>query len=434
MINQALIMAGGKGTRLHSVTEDKIPKPMVFLCGKPLLQYAIEQLKENGIDKIFISVGHLHEKIVEYFGDGSKFGVKIEYIIEAEPLGSGGSLCLLKGKINGDFVTCSGDTLFKINIKKMYDFHKMNNALATLLVRPTNHPFDSDLIVEDKNNAVVSLLKKDEVRNDYCNLANAGFCIISSDALSSLDKPRKMNLEHDFICSLIDSKRVFAYRSVEFIRDMGTANRLISGEKALQKGLMPKRRAIFLDRDGVINRYKGFIRNPNEIEILPTVIEAIKTINDSEYLAIVISNQPVVARGECTFEELDNVFKRIETLLGNEGVYLDRIYFCPHHPDKGFFGEIPELKIDCDCRKPKTGLVMRAIKDFDIDLTKCYMIGDDNRDLELAKNLGIQSVFIKSELSAKPKFPFNFSCDTLREAIQYILGENNETNNRKNNK
>ena len=160
-----------------------------------------------------------------------------------------------------------------------------------------------------------------------------------------------------------------------------------------------KQRAIFLDRDGTINKYVGFLRNINDFELLPGASDAIKMINSSGYLAIVITNQPVIARGEVTFEELDEIHNKMETLLGNDGAYLDAIYYCPHHPHRGYDGEIPELKIDCDCRKPKPGLLFKAAKDFNIDLSKSWMIGDDDTDVEAGFNAGCRAIKLSGEVS-----------------------------------
>ena len=126
---------------------------------------------------------------------------------------------------------------------------------------------------------------------------------------------------------------------------------------------------MFLDRDGTINIEKGFLTDAEDFELIEGAAKAIRTINQSEYLAVVCTNQPVIARGECTFNKLREIHDKMETLLGQEGAYLDAIYYCPHHPDKGFEGERPEYKIDCDCRKPNDGLLRKAAADFNIDLS-----------------------------------------------------------------
>ena len=156
------------------------------------------------------------------------------------------------------------------------------------------------------------------------------------------------------------------------------------------KNLCNRQKAIFLDRDGTINKYVGFLRNIGDFELIEGVSEAIKLINQSGYLAIVVTNQPVIARGEVSWDELNEIHKKMATLLGKDGAYIDGLYICPHHPDKGFVGERPEYKIDCECRKPKPGLLLQAAKDFNIDLKESYMIGDSHRDVEAGENAGLK--------------------------------------------
>ena len=426
---QAYILAGGKGTRLHEITKDEIPKPMANLMGKPILERTIEILKKNGIVDLFISVGHLYEKITEYFGDGSKFGVNIEYVIEDKPLGSGGTLYYLKDKLKDDFVICSGDVLFNIDIEKMYNFHKQNNSVATLFTHPNLHPYDSDLVITDKNGKILKFDSKNNVRDYYYkNNVNAGFFIINSKTLLYFDELRKVNMEHDFINSLINSgENVYAYKSPEYIKDVGTAERFKNAEMDLANGLVEKKcltykqKAIFIDRDGVINKYKGVIRSESEIELKEKVIDAIKLINKSEYLAIVVSNQAVIARGECSFEQVDEMFNKIETLLGKEGAYLDGIYYCPHHPHSGYEGEVKELKIKCNCRKPNIGMLEKAVDDFNLNMSDCIIIGDSDTDIQTGINAGIKQIKVKSSLNENEKNKPTAYADDLFEAVELIL-------------
>jgi len=161
--------------------------------------------------------------------------------------------------------------------------------------------------------------------------------------------------------------------------------------------LKNKQKAIFLDRDGTINKYVGFLRNIDEFELLDGVAAAIRKINESGYLAIVVTNQPVIARGEVSFEELNEIHNKMETLLGKEGAYLDAIYYCPHHPHKGYEGERPELKMDCACRKPKPGMLFKAAEDFNIDLSQSWMIGDGENDIKAGINAGCKTILLSDK-------------------------------------
>ena len=178
-------------------------------------------------------------------------------------------------------------------------------------------------------------------------------------------------------------------------RDAGVCRDFRDG-KVRAKNLSNKQRAVFLDRDGTLNKYVGFLRDIDDFELLPGVAQAVRAVNDSGFLAIVVTNQPVIARGEVTEEQLKEIHNKLETLLGLEGAYLDAIYYCPHHPHKGFEGEIPELKFDCGCRKPKTGMLERAADDFNIDLSASWMVGDSENDIKCGLNAGCKTALIGS--------------------------------------
>jgi D-glycero-D-manno-heptose 1,7-bisphosphate phosphatase len=188
---------------------------------------------------------------------------------------------------------------------------------------------------------------------------------------------------------------------------MGTPERYARVEKDIQnnvvsaRNLRRKQKAVFLDRDGTLNRLNGFITKPDELELLEGAAEAVRMINDAGYLAIVATNQPVIARGECTLDELGEVHKKLETLLGAKSAYLDALFFCPHHPHKGFPGERPWYKRECECRKPKPGMLFEAARQFNIDLGASWMAGDKEKDVRAGKAAGCKTALIQSEESAR---------------------------------
>lgn len=419
---KTVIMAGGKGTRISSIAND-IPKPMIQIEGKPVLEHEIECLKDQGFKDIIITVSHLGNIIMEYFGDGSRFGVKIEYYFEDEPLGNAGALFKIKDKLTDDFLLLNADAMFNMDFERFVKFHEENKALVTLFTHPNSHPYDSGLIIANKNKQVEQWLAKEDKRPEfYKNRVNAGLHVINTKILEKNISSKKIDLDRQLLKPLAGSGKMYCYDSPEYVKDMGTPDRYYSvccdfkEGRVSNKNLKNMQKAIFLDRDGTINKYVGFLCNIEEFELIDGVDESIKMINNSGYLAIVITNQPVIARGEVTTEELDRIHNKMETLLGKSGAYLDGVYYCPHHPDKGFEGEISNLKIDCECRKPKPGLILQAAKDFNIDLNNSWMIGDSKNDILCGKNAGCKTALIGDEY-----FEQDLSGKSLKELIGRIL-------------
>lgn len=382
--------------RVASV-DSTIPKPLLPVAGKPVLQHQVECLKREGITHIVITIGHMGEQIRSFFGDGSRFGMHIDYIEEKEPLGTAGALYYLKRRAYEDFFLINGDLIFDVDLQRMMDFHKSHHAAATLLVHPNDHPHDSSLIVAEDGGKVTGWLAKEDKRRWYQNCANAGIHVVSPRLLDMLDAPRKTDLDRDLLKQLIPTGGIFAYCSPEYVKDMGTPERIAQVEQDLQSGLVAKKnlhkkqRAVFLDRDGTINKYVGFLRDIDDFELLDGVAEMIRKVNQSGYLAIVVSNQPVIARGEVTWSQLREIHNKMETLLGQKGAYVDDIFVCPHHPDKGFPGEVTEYKIDCDCRKPKPGMLLQATEKYNIDLAESWMLGDSEKDMEAGRAAGCRT-------------------------------------------
>lgn len=239
---------------------------------------------------------------------------------------------------------------------------------------------------------------------------------------SSVSSNHKVDLDRDILKPLVSTGRIYAYDSTEYVKDMGTPERFYQVTQDLIAGRVSGRnisrpqKAVFLDRDGTINRYMGFLRNIDEFELLPGTAEAIHRINDSGYLCFVITNQPVIARGEVSVPELEMIHNKMETLLGREGAYIDGIYYCPHHPDKGFDGEIESLKIKCDCRKPSSGMLLKAAEKYNIDLSNSWMIGDEKCDILAGKNVGCRTVLI-----GDADFRQDNTAGSLLEAVELIL-------------
>ena len=432
---KTVIMAGGRGTRISSVVND-VPKPMIPIGGKPVLEHEIECLRQQGFTEIILTVAYLADIIMDYFGDGSgcspvtgkPFGVNIEYYVEKEALGNAGALFRIREKLDGDFLLLNADAMFDVDFNRFVKYHKKCGGLATLFTHPNSHPYDSGLIVADKQGCVEQWLAKEDERPEYYrNRVNAGLHVISTELLDQMEmqitKTGKIDLDRHLLKPLAGTGRMYCYDSPEYVKDMGTPDRyeavckdFVSGRVA-GKNLRKKQKAVFLDRDGTINQYVGFLRNEEQFELLEGVAEAVKKINESGYLAIVVTNQPVIARGEVSFEELEKIHCKMETLLGKEGAYLDAIYYCPHHPHKGYKGEVAELKIDCGCRKPKPGMILQAAEKFHIDLSQSWMVGDGQNDIQAGKEAGCRTALI-----GKENYGQDMTVDSLLEFVEKVVG------------
>jgi mannose-1-phosphate guanylyltransferase / phosphomannomutase len=428
---QAVILAGGKGTRMGDLTRE-IPKPLLPLAGKSILEYQIDLAKRYGHNDIILLTGYQGRKISDYFGKGSKWGVSIRYHQETVPLGTGGALRAIEEMLDDSFLVLYGDIVINMDLDWLAAFHRRKKTCATLVVHPNSHPYDSDLLEMDHNDYITAFHRKPhEPGRCYRNLVNAGVYLFSREMLNAIPVGTFSDLGKDIFPQLINTPMALTgYNTAEYLVDVGTPERLKMVETDIVSGKTARfnrenaRRAVFLDRDGVINEERDHITTSEQLNLLPGVIDAIKKINRSEYLAVIITNQPMIAKGFATEGDLERIHAKLETLLGAEKAYVDRIYFCPHHPEKGFAGERSELKITCNCRKPSPGMVLRAASDLNIDLKNSYMVGDQTVDVQTGVNAGCRTVLVKTGFAGNDG---KYSCrpdavaDTLSDAVDSIL-------------
>lgn len=430
----AVIQAGGKGTRMLELTKDEIPKPMLLLNGKPMLQWQIKNIADYGVTEFVIIIGHLGEMIKEYFGDGSRLGVQIEYIEEKEPLGSAGALYYLKDRYaDKDFLLIYGDVMFELDWNRMIAFHEDRGAIATLLAHPNAHPYDSDLLMVETNGRVTGIDSKHNTRYYwYENLVNAGIYILDRQFLENFTVLEKKDLETEILCPLMSNGKIYAYRTPEYVKDAGTPERFRQVSREQEQGvwdrkcLKNKQRCVFLDRDGTINEHRGLVCKEEDFVLEKGVAEAIRRLNAAGYLAIVVTNQPVVARGMCDISDVENIHCKMQVLLGEEGAYLDDIVYCPHHPDKGYPEENPTYKIKCNCRKPATGMIDTMVRKYNIDIAGSYMVGDTTMDIQTGRNAGLKTILLGTgEAGADGKFDVvpDYKALYLMDAVDYILNQ-----------
>ncbi len=427
---KAVILAGGKGTRLGHLTKD-IPKPMVPLLGKPLVEYQVELLARYNFTEIIFVVNHLGQSIEDYFGDGKNFGIAISYFHESEPLGTVGGIKELEPQLTEDFLVLYGDVMMEMDLNRLLDFHKAKNSQATLVVHPNDHPYDSDLVELNDEQRVVNVLPKPHADGlQYHNMVNAAAYVFTTAIFPILEKGKKADFGKDIFPVAYNQLEMFGYNTPEYLKDMGTPDRLeqveqdIKSGKVARRSLAHKQKAIFLDRDGVLNYDTDLIHRPEDFKLYDYTADAIKKINKSEYLSVITTNQSVVARNLTTIKGLGEIHKKMETELGNKGAKLDAIYYCPHHPHSGFPGENPKYKVECDCRKPKPGMINQASTAFNIDPTISYMIGDSERDMGAGMAAGCTTIGVMTGHGVKKTsiLPDYFFAN-LKEAVDFIIDE-----------
>lgn len=400
---KVVVIAGGQGTRIASVNNE-IPKAMIPISGKPILEYEIEMAVRYGYTDFLFIIGYMGEQIEAYFGNGHKWGVNIEYFKESRPLGTAGALGYLKDKLTEDFFVFYGDTVMDFDMQAMLQYHRNKKADATLFLHPNDHPYDSDIVDLDVDGRVCEFYNKPHSEDFVSrNIVNAALFIFSPKILTEIEVGIKSQIEkHVLPACLAKGMKLYGYVSFEYIKDMGTPDRyysvcddVISG-KVARMNRKYARPAIFLDRDGVISQEVNLLYKPEQLELIEGAGEAIRYINQKGYLAIVVTNQPVIARNLCNIEELEYIHARLETLLGREQAYLNAIYYCPHHPDGGYPEERKEYKMKCSCRKPAPGMLLRASSELNIDIGNSYMIGDRPSDVQAGENAGCkQSIQIE---------------------------------------
>ena len=263
---KTVIMAGGRGTRIASIAQD-VPKPMIKIKEKPILEYEIESIRDQGFRDIIITVGYLGNVIMDYFKEGNgispatgkPFGVNIQYFVEDVPLGNAGALFKLREELKEDFFLVNADSLFEVDLNRMLNFHKKCGALVTILTHPNNHPYDSGLIITNSNHSVYKWISKEEEHPQYYkNRVNAGMHIVSAKLLDQTINTQKIDLDRQLLKPLAGTEKMYAYDSSEYIFDMGTPERFSKVCKDFESGIVQKRtlqnkqKAIFLDRDGTI--------------------------------------------------------------------------------------------------------------------------------------------------------------------------------------
>ncbi len=436
-----IIVAGGLATRMRPITEE-IPKCLVDINGKPLIQHQIEYFRAHGFTDIIFCVAHLADKVKDYFKDGTDFGVRVRYVQETKELmGTAGSVKLCEGFIDDEnFMVYYGDNLTNMDFDQFIKFHKDHHAMGTVCMRPHKDGYKSSSIITlDEKNVIKIFLEKPSLEDiekyQYVQkYINSGIYMFNKKIFDFIPQNQKYDFAKEVFPELLKINSAFyGYVTTEYFREIGRIEKyeLFLKEVAGKDEIFMPNKAVFLDRDGVINyNIHGLIR-PEQLQLIEGSAEAIKKLNDAKYAVIVVTNQPELSKGFLTFKDIDEIHTKMYTIVESEGGHIDALYMCPHHPHRGFPGEISELKIDCNCRKPKPGLILRAAQENNIDLSQSWMIGDSPSDLLAAQSAGVRAILVGSGSGSGRKEEIDFFHkvrdyvvkNDLLDAVKYILKE-----------
>jgi mannose-1-phosphate guanylyltransferase / phosphomannomutase len=401
----AVIIAGGLGTRARDMTGDRIPKALLPVAGVPIIFRQMRVLRREGVARVTVLAGHLGAQLAAPLGaEARALGLALDIQVEDEPLGTAGCLAALT-PADDDALLVYGDMLFDLALAPLAAFHRRQQALITIVAHPNDHPRTSDLIRE-RDGLVTALLPRETPRTrDERNLVPAGIYLAAAHFFTRIPAGQKADMVRDVLPRLVAAgERVAAYNTPEYIRDVGTAVRHAVAERDIASGtvaalnLRNKRPAIFFDVDGVLNEEPGLqgVLEPDDVTLVAGAGTAVADAHAAGWLTVAVTNRPQVARGDISFDDLDAILGRLEALLAEHRGVLDRIYVCPHHPDRGFAGEVAALKLACECRKPGALLFRRAMEELPIDRERSMTIGDSLRDIGAARAAGVWAYGVRT--------------------------------------
>jgi len=379
---QVVILAGGRGVRLRPLTDTK-PKPMIKFHGKPFLEYLIEMLRDRGFERILLLLGYLPEVIQDYFGDGSRWGIEIEYAVSALEDDTGRRIKLAERRIDPVFLLMYCDNYWPMRFDKMWQQFVSMGVPALVTVYRNSDQYTRDNLRVDENGYIVTYDKSRTAPN--LQGVDIGFMILKRQVLDLLPD-ENVSFEKVVLSQLVARRQLQAYVTEHRYYSVGSPRRL-----PLTEEFLARRPAVILDRDGVLNRKPPrarYVCTWGNWEWILGAKEALRLFKEAGYRVIIVSNQAGIARGAMTEEDLAEIHERMEAEVVEAGGRIDAIYYCPHGWDEG-----------CECRKPKPGMLFQAQREFSLDLSRTYFIGDDERDGQAADAAGCPWLLVSDEMS-----------------------------------
>lgn len=375
----AVILVGGKGSRLGYLTKN-IPKPLLKINNQIFLDSLIAKLIKYNFNRIYLLCSFKKESFFKLYNNKTIHNSKILCIDEGVAKGTGGALYKLKNIIKKDFLLINGDTYFDIDISKLLE-NKFQNNICTIALT-SNNKYKKNIKINniniDKNNLI-------KFSNNFSNLMNGGIYFFKKKIFKFIVK-KKRSLEDDILKKLIIRKKIHGVVFKEKFIDIGSHKTIEFLKK--NKGFL-KQKAIFLDRDGVINKLKkdDYIKSYSEFEFLPGVMDGIKYININDYLVIIITNQSCIGKGIITEKTLNTIHNKMKRNLKlKKNAHIDDIYYSPYYK----YSNNSKYRKDKFDRKPNLGMLIKAIKKWNIDTKKSLFIGDSVTDYQSSNAMKIK--------------------------------------------
>jgi len=410
---QVIVQSGGKGTRLSHLTKNK-PKCFLTLDNKSIFHYQYENLKKYNLHKkITIIVNKDHYIHFKNFFKNKRYQANI--IKETPGLGSGGSLIRNQNVLENKFILIYSDIFFNINFNNFLKKFKNENKIFSHI---TTHKYDSDRILTNDDNTIFKILKKNSPTKDLSKVSISGIFFFNKK-IFKLKKIIKIDLR-DLVIKNMQKTKFYSYFSNEKFLDFGTIDRFNNLKKNFKKKI--KKTAFIFDRDGTIISEKNYTDSKKKIFVYKKFYEFLNHIDKKNVILICITNQPGIAKGFLKVEELKKIHEYLNFLINKKtSQFFDRFYYCPHYPISGYKNEIKKYKINCKCRKPKTGMFKQAITDFDLKNCNVYNIGNSINDIIASKKVGIKNNYLisldnKIILNKKLKYT-NTNYDNLMKLI-----------------
>jgi D-glycero-D-manno-heptose 1,7-bisphosphate phosphatase len=377
---------------------DRVPKPMIEFHGRPFMAYAVEQLAEQGFERVLMLLGYLPDIIRDYFGDGSAFGIRIDYSgSDADDL-TAKRLQIAEAKLDEAFMLLYCDNYVPLDMSSLWDTYCAVGLPVMTTVYANEDGYSRDNVRVGTDGRLEIFDRSRSAPN--LRGVEISYAILPKSILARLPADGAEQVEHALYPALAAEGQLGAHVTRHRYYSVGSMHRL-----PLTDAFFARTPTVFLDRDGVLNERPSraeYVRQPEEFRWLPGALEGLRLLAAAGYRVIVISNQAGIGRGAMSEHDLNRVHDRMRREAADAGGRIDDIYYCPHDWDDG-----------CECRKPKPGMLYQAQREHQLDLSRTPYIGDDERDGDAALAAGCPFLMVNAAV-------------TLLDRVNEIVGQGAE--------